>query len=184
MEISNVSDSESANRDGSQNLTDGPDTSSFTSFLYSFLSSSDSKDNVNSDGQNDPRSRADVPPSDSTMKENSVKKSLFSRGRQTLGRAINQAARITRFQSQEPKDETEMKLDDGHGSRLSDVQMRHVKPEEEEHTSLIDLPEPSEPSALLSEKMRNILYASLPALIHGRKWMLLYRYVEMKIYLV
>ncbi|KAI9117045.1 hypothetical protein K1719_012044 [Acacia pycnantha] len=174
VDISDLSDSESANRDGSQNLTDGPDTSSFTSFLYSFLSSSDSRDNVNSDGQNDTRSRADVPPLDSTMKENSGKKSLFSRGRQTLGRAINQAARITRFRSQEPKDETEMKLDDGHGSGLSDIEMKHVKPEEEEHTSLIDLPEPSEPSALLSEKMRNILYASLPALFHGRKWMLLY----------
>ncbi|XP_028755152.1 oxidation resistance protein 1-like [Neltuma alba] len=172
-DISNVSDSESTNRDGGEKLTDGPDTSSFSAFLYSFLSSSDSRDNVNPDGQNDTRSRTDMPPSDSAMKENTGKRSLFSRGKQSVGRAINQAARITGFRSQERKDETEMKLDDGHGSGLSGVEMRHIKPEEE-HTSLIDLPEASEPSALLSEKMRNILYASLPALIHGRKWMLLY----------
>ncbi|XP_054805402.1 uncharacterized protein LOC129308350 [Prosopis cineraria] len=172
-DISNVPDLESTNRDGNQNLTDGPDTSSFTAFLYSFLSSSDSGDNANSDRQNDTRSRTDTPPSDSAMKENSGKKSLFSRGKQSLGRAINQATRITGLRSQERKDETEVKLDNGRGSNLSGVEMRHIKPEEAT-ISLIDLPEASEPSVLLSEKMRNVLYASLPALIHGRKWMLLY----------
>ncbi|KHN14549.1 Oxidation resistance protein 1 [Glycine soja] len=36
------------------------------------------------------------------------------------------------------------------------------------------LPEISEPSMLVSEDVRNVVYASLPALIHGRKWLMLY----------
>ncbi|XP_054784225.1 uncharacterized protein LOC129291098 isoform X2 [Prosopis cineraria] len=173
VDISNVTVLESTYRGGSQNLFDGPDTSSFSAFLYSFLSSSDSGDNANSDGQNDNKSGTDIPPSDSAMKENSGKKSLLSRGKQSLRGAINQAARITRFRTQEHTDDVEMKLDGRHGSQLSGVEMRLVEPKKE-HVPSDDLPEISEPSVLLSEKTRNVLYASLPALIHGRKWMLLY----------
>ncbi|XP_028779798.1 oxidation resistance protein 1 [Neltuma alba] len=174
VDTSNVTDLESTNRDSNQNLFDGPDTSSFSAFLYSFLSSSYSGDNANSDGQNDHKSGTDMPPPDSAMKENSSgKKSLLSRGKQSLGRVINQAARITRFRSQERKVDVETKLDDGHGSQLAGVEMSHTEPKEEQ-ISLDGLSETSEPSVLLSEKIRNVLYASLPALIHGRKWMLLY----------
>lgn len=182
MGKSTVSDSESPSREGGQNLFDGPDTSSFTAFLYSFLSSPDSGNNENSDGQNDNKTEPDIPPSGSTMKENMGKKSLFSRGKQSLGRVINQAVRISGFRYRERKDDFEMKLDDGHGPKLSGVEMRHIQPIEEP-MPLVDLPEISEPSMLLSEKIRNVLYASLPALIHGRKWMLLYRYVRIKIYM-
>ncbi|KAF7839955.1 oxidation resistance protein 1 [Senna tora] len=146
-----VSDSESASREGGQKLIDGPDTSSFTAFLYSFLASSDSGDNANSDRQNDNKN------------ENSGKKSLFSRGKQSLGRAISQAVRISGLRHQERKDDFEKKF----------VEMRHIQPVEEP-MPLVDLPEISEPSVLLSEKTRTVLYTSLPALIHGRKWMLLY----------
>ncbi|KAI9093897.1 hypothetical protein K1719_026895 [Acacia pycnantha] len=173
VDVSNVTDLEPTNRDGDQNLFDGPDTSSFSAFLYSFLASSDSGDNSNSDGPNDNKSGTDIPPSDSAMKENSGKKSLLSRSKQSLGRAINHAARLARFRSQERKVDVETELDDERGSQLANIEMRHIEPKEE-HISLDDLPEISEPSVLLSEKIRNVLYASLPALIHGRKWMLLY----------
>ena len=50
------------------------------------------------------------------------------------------------------------------------------------------LPQISEPSMLVSEGVRNAVYASLPALIRGRKWFMLYRYIclsmKMKIHLL
>lgn len=172
MDVSNVTDLELTDGDDNNDLFDGPDTSSFSAFLYSFLASSESGDNVNSDGKNDNESGIDVSTSESAMKENSGKRSFLSRGKISLGRAINNAARIARFRAQERKNDVETKLDDGDGSDLAE--RRHIE-SEEEHLSLDDLPEISEPSVLLSEKTRNVLYSSLPALIHGRKWMLLYR---------
>ncbi|KAK7358979.1 hypothetical protein VNO77_00922 [Canavalia gladiata] len=149
---------------GDDDLINGPDTSSFTAFLYSLLSSSDSGDNVaESDGKND-ESAGD----DSFMKENLVvKRSLFSRGKQSLGRAIHQAARMGGFRSRDNNLET--KLDEGRG-----VEMKCIQPVKEPLAVADHLPEISEPSMLISDNLSNAVYASLPSLIHGRKWLLLY----------
>lgn len=161
---------------GSEDLVEGPDTSSFTAFLYSLLSSSDSGDNnAYSDVQNDDASTAaaggDGPSSDSAMKENLVvKRSLFSKSKQSLGRAVYQAAKMGGFSLQDRRDDFES---DGHG-----VEMSHIQPVKEKPVvvPLVDhLPEISEPSMLISDGLRNAVYASLPALIHGRKWIMLYR---------
>lgn len=160
-------------------LADGPDTSSFTAFLYSFLSSSDPGDNANSHAQSDDRKGAAPdhnPLPDSLLKENVARKSLFSKSKQSLGRAIR---KIGGFRYHDRRDNLEMKLDDGSGSKVSGVvEMRRIEPVQDSVTApLDDLPEISEPSVLLSDSMRNVLYVSLPPLIHGRKWLLLYRYV-------
>ncbi|KAG2406789.1 uncharacterized protein HKW66_Vig0060460 [Vigna angularis] len=157
-------------------LADGPDTSSFTAFLYSFLSSSDPGDNANSHAQSDDRKGAAPdhnPLPDSLLKENVGRKSLFSKSKQSLGRAIR---KIGGFRYHDRRDNLEMKLDDGSGSKVSGVvEMRRIEPVQESVTvPLDDLPEISEPSVLLSDSMRNVLYVSLPPLIHGRKWLLLY----------
>lgn len=160
-------------------LVDGPDTSSFTAFLYSFLSSSVSGDNnASPHGQNDDIAAADSPlPDSSSMKQNGGKKSLLSRSKQSLGKAIRRAVKIGGFRYHDRKDNFEMKDGDGHGSGFADVEMEHIDPVKESvPVPLVDLPEISEPSVLLSDSTRNVLYASLPALIHGRKWLLLYRY--------
>ncbi|XP_015943970.1 uncharacterized protein LOC107469102 [Arachis duranensis] len=160
----------------SNDLVDGPDTSSFSAFLYSFLSSSDAGgDNARVHGQSDGNNS--LP--DSSLKENNGgKKSLFSRSKQSLGRVIRQAARIGGFRHQGRKDNnSEMNSDCLNGSGLNGVEMNHlstVKGKESESVSLVDMPEISEPSMLLSDAMRSTLYASLPALVHGRKWLLLY----------
>lgn len=146
--------------EGSHDLVEGPDTSSFTAFLYSFLSSSGSgeKDDVIAAADDD---------TDETMKDNVVvKKGLLSRGKQSLGRAIYKAARMGGFR----RDNLE---NDGHGG----VEMKHIQPVKEPvvPVSLVNhLPQISEPSMLISDAVRNTVYASLPALIHGRKWLLLY----------
>ncbi|XP_057737827.1 uncharacterized protein LOC130955067 [Arachis stenosperma] len=169
--------------EGSNDLVDGPDTSSFSAFLYSFLSSSDAGgDNAKVHGQSDGKGASgdgnnSLP--DSSLKENNGgKKSLFSRSKQSLGRVIRQAARIGGFRHQGRKDNnSEMNSDCLNGSGLNGVEMNHlstVKGKESESVSLVDMPEISEPSMLLSDAMRSTLYASLPALVHGRKWLLLY----------
>ncbi|XP_052114506.1 uncharacterized protein LOC107481542 [Arachis duranensis] len=131
------SESRGSESEGIRDLVDGPDTSSFAAFLYSFLSSSDSDDHADPDGQvhHDIITVADDPLSDLAMKENVVlKKSL-------LFTAIHQ------------------------------IQLVENQPK----TDLVDEPpETSEPSMLISAAVRNAMYASLPSLVQGRKWMLLY----------
>lgn len=161
----------------SGDLDNGPDTSSFTAFLYSLLSSESGNDG-NSDLQNEHQTQLGEPVVSDTIKaENAGKKKMFSRGKQSLGRAIYQVARIGgyRSQSSERRGNSDMKLDDEDGSELVGVEMRSMQLQtDSEDEPRVDVPDTSEPSLLLSEKLRCALYASLPALVQGRQWVLLY----------
>ncbi|XP_020233297.1 uncharacterized protein LOC109813513 isoform X2 [Cajanus cajan] len=137
------------------NSIDGPDTSSFTAFLYSLLSSSDSGVEKNDD---------EVAGDDSA-----VKTSLFSRGKHSLGRAIQQAALMGAFRVRDTNrnnNYTDTKFNEG-------IQMKCLV---RDPVPVVDhyQPQISEPSMLVSDGMRDAVYASLPGLVHGRKWMLLY----------
>ncbi|OAY35843.1 oxidation resistance protein 1 [Manihot esculenta] len=163
---------ESITEEDNRDLVDGPDTSSFTAFLYSLLSSSDTGDNTNADEKNDNTAEVIDQPSENVRKESGKRKGLLSRGKQSL-RTIYQAARIGGFRSQERKGESDMKLADETDDNFDGLEMKHMQ-NEKEPVELEDLPGSSEPSMLLSEKARSALYASLPALVQGRKWLLLY----------
>ncbi|KAI5669886.1 hypothetical protein M9H77_19739 [Catharanthus roseus] len=151
---------------------DGPDTSSFTAFLFSLLSSSE--DGGNSDKKNDYEDdlteESDVP----VLRDSGRRKSLFSRGKQSLGRVIHQAAKLGGFRSQAShKVNSDMVIDSASNSHVSEEVMKPVQPLEEPMPSK-DPPEVSEPSLLLSEKTRTVLYAAMPVIVQGRKWLLLY----------
>ncbi|CAK9163244.1 unnamed protein product [Ilex paraguariensis] len=160
---------ESISEDDYGDLVDGPDTSSFTAFLYSLLSSSESGSKSNFEGLNEYQADSQLT-SEVIMKENSGKKSLFSRGKQSLGRAIYQAARLGGYRHQaSAKGSSDMMLDDSNNSKFSEdegIDMQTLN----EPVPLDNLPETSEPSLLLSEKTRGALYDALPALAQGRKW--------------
>ncbi|KAK4791620.1 hypothetical protein SAY86_032033 [Trapa natans] len=173
----NVSDSKEVKQDSIEedhlkNIPDGPDTSSFTAFLYSLLSSSEPVDDLNDEDQTDTDDRLDPEEvsSDPTMRGPGDKKSLLSRGRQSLGRAFT---KIVGSRNQEWSNSDEKIGQDSNEDTFSGVEMssfmNSVEPE-----AMITLPGISEPSLLLSEKLRSSLYASLPALVQGRKWFLLY----------
>lgn len=167
---------ESISEDGSGDLVDGPDTSSFTAFLYSFLASAESGDNPNSDEQGDEKVEQGHSTSDSVMKENGGRRSLFSKGKQTLGRVVYQAARISGYRNHERRGDSDLKIDGDNGANDANsdgVEMRHIQ-KINEPDALSDIPDVSEPSMLLSVNTRTALYASLPALVQGRKWLLLY----------
>ncbi|KAK9271838.1 hypothetical protein L1049_002203 [Liquidambar formosana] len=166
---------ESITEKGSEDLTDGPDTSSFSAFLYSLLASSEPGSNSNSDGQNEHQAELVEQGSDTVIKDSGGKKSLFSKGKQSLGKVIYQVARISVYRSQgsERKGNSDMKIDNGDDSKLVGIQMRPMQTESEPGLC-VDLPDISEPSLLLSEKTRTALYLALPALVQGRKWVLLY----------
>uniref|UniRef100_A0A6N2NKS4 Oxidation resistance protein 1 n=1 Tax=Salix viminalis TaxID=40686 RepID=A0A6N2NKS4_SALVM len=150
-----------------------PDTSSFTAFLYSLLSSSESGNNPKLDEQNDHSAQMGDQLSENVAKVSGMKKGLFSTGKQTL-RSIYQATRIGGYRSQESKGNSDLKnsdeIDDFGGLEAKSMLKRNMK----EPVALGRLPGISEPSMLLSEKERSILYVSLPAVVQGRKWLLLY----------
>lgn len=161
-------------KDSSGDSVDGPDTSSFTAFLYSLVASSESQTNSKCDGENMSLEDQFKPSSEPTTKENGRKKSLFSRGKQSLGKAFYQAAKLSGFRNQGPKGSSVMVTDDGSNFKASqdeDTQMNTSK----DTLALENLPETSQPSLLLSEKTRSVLHAALPVTIQGLKWVLLYR---------
>jgi hypothetical protein len=97
------------------------------------------------------------------------KSGLISRGKHSIGKIINKAARMSGFkQSAEPKIGREVAT---HAEPVAPVLELE---EPKEVSSLNNLPVMSEPSVLLSEMMRSILYSSLPILSQGRSWVLLY----------
>ncbi|KAF5737987.1 hypothetical protein HS088_TW13G00880 [Tripterygium wilfordii] len=161
---------EPVDEEDSEDLGDGPDTSSFPAFLYSLWSTSD----ANSDEKNDSQAEMGGSPSDPVIKESGKKKSLFSRGKQSL-RTLYQAARISGYRNQERKtdSDSDVEPDEKSDDNLDGLEMRDIS-KMKESTPLADLPDISEPSLLISEKTRGVLYASLPVLVQGRKWLLLY----------
>ncbi|KAJ6682618.1 NUCLEOLAR PROTEIN 7/ESTROGEN RECEPTOR COACTIVATOR-RELATED [Salix koriyanagi] len=153
-------------------LAGEPDTSSFTAFLFSLLSSSESGNNAKLDKQNDNSDQMDGQLSGNVAKESGTKKGSHSRAKQSL-RAIYEATRIGRYQSQEHEENSDLKIAGADDS--DEVEMKSMlKQNMKEPVALGDLPDISEPSLLLSEKTRGTLYDSLPALVQGRKWLLLY----------
>ncbi|GMI67674.1 oxidation resistance 1 [Hibiscus trionum] len=167
----NQPETESISKEEDVDLIDGPDTSSFTAFLYSLLSSSESGHNLNQDEQNDNQEEVGDS-SENKMKENVRRKSLLSRGKKSL-RALYQATRIIGNKNQDKGDDSDVRSDDEGDAKFDGLEMRHIQNVKEPLASG-DLPETSEPSLLLTEKTRNALYESLPAIVHGRKWLLLY----------
>ncbi|KAM0038805.1 putative TLDc domain-containing protein [Helianthus debilis subsp. tardiflorus] len=159
-------------------LEDGPDTSSFTAFLYSFLSPGRSEENeheyVNwNESQSVAVNKSDPPSTNVLVKENSGKKGIFSRGKQSIGKALTQAARYGtgyRFHSS-GKVNSESKVDDG---KETGSQLGANEGVLEQNPSGPKLPNMSEPSQLMTEDTRAALYVALPVLSQGKKWVLLY----------
>lgn len=155
-------------------LVDGPDTSSFTAFLYSFLSPGRSGNESEYAGWNE--NINDAPSTNVLLKENSVKKGLFSRGKQSLGKALSQAARFGGYRSHASgKVNTESKIDDTKETISqfgTDLGVPVGSPSEPFPCD--KLPKLSEPSQLMTEDTRSALYVALPSLSQGKKWVLLY----------
>lgn len=151
----------------SEEETEGPDTSSFTAFLYSLLSSD------NSEEKNGNQEEVVDEPPKIVLKENGGKKSLFSRGKNSL-KAIYQATRFTGYRNQGNRVDYDAKTEDKDGADFDEHEMKSID-DAKEPVVLLELPGASEPSLLMNEKTRYVLYASLPRIVHGRKWLLLYR---------
>lgn len=164
-----------------------PDTSSFTAFLYSLLKDDyfavESEDGQQSksaavaeehEHEAEPEPLAE-PENVKVVRESGVKRGLFSRGKQSLGRAMNYATRLALFRSQasQRKPSSPTSNDDDNYSKDDGADMKPVE-SNNEALLMVDLPDMTEPSALLSMKTRIKLYASLPALVRGKKWVLLY----------
>ncbi|KAL7613398.1 hypothetical protein Lser_V15G06775 [Lactuca serriola] len=160
-------------------LVDGPDTSSFTAFLYSFLSPGRSENESEYSEWNDNQvvtSYRNDTSSPNVSKENNGKKGLFSKGKQSLGKALSQAARFSGYRSHASgKVNTESKIDDMRETS-SQFDTNDGVPVQNVIASFPSdkLPKMSEPSQLMTENTRSDLYVALPVLSQGKKWVLLY----------
>ncbi|XP_059308095.1 uncharacterized protein LOC132059491 [Lycium ferocissimum] len=162
---------ESNAAEDAKDLVDGPDTSSFTAFLYSLLSTSGSGGKSNTNGECNKQDDHTESIPELTMKEPSRKKRIFSRGKQSLGKALHQVARLGGFRNQgSAKGSSEVVG----GSNSKVCEDNQIPSEDMNQKLLNNLPETSEPSVLLSEKARIALYAALPVLVQDRKWVMLY----------
>jgi hypothetical protein len=162
-------DSEDDN-DSEQNsdIPDGPDTSSFRAFMISFLSPSSSF-NASMEIIPEQNEETGYPALTPVGKASKGKTGLLSRGKHSIGKIINKAARMSGFkQNPEPKIGKEVV---NHAEPVTPVLELE---EPKEVNSLNNLPVMSEPSVLLSEMMQSIIYSSLPILAQGRSWVLLY----------
>ena len=98
------------------------------------------------------------------------KTGLLSRGKHSIGKIINKAAKMSGF-----KQNSEPKIDKEVVNHAESVAPALELEGPNEVNSLTNMPVMSEPSVLLSETMRSTLYSSLPILAQGRSWVLLYR---------
>ncbi|KAJ3695810.1 hypothetical protein LUZ60_001187 [Juncus effusus] len=146
----------------------GPDTSSFKAFLISLLSPDSQAEHMEKN-LNFPQPEPENPASTSESKENKGKKSLISRGKQSVGKLLTKAARIGGFKHESKPD----------GHTVSHTEVAAPDPQPELHPVKVELKEDttplmSEQSLLMSADMRTALYSSLPILVQGRHWVLLY----------
>ncbi|XP_006647916.1 nuclear receptor coactivator 7-like [Oryza brachyantha] len=169
-EVDKCEEKSEDDKDSEQNsdIPDGPDTSSFRAFLISFLSpSGSSKDSMevipDQDGE------LGYPTLMPMAKSKKGKSGLLSRGKHSIGKIINKAARIGGF-----KQNVEPKIDREVVDHVESVSPVLELEESKEVASFINLPAMSEPSVLLSEVTRSNLYASFPVLAKGMNWVLLY----------
>lgn len=154
---------------------DEPDTSSFSAFLGSLLSSHPKDKQPNQVQQEEEEAESSDTSSSSsvnTMKETTTsvaKKSLLSKYKQHF-KNFYQAVKLSK--DRKGVNTAEVKTDDDDGLEMKQMQDKH-----ETATTVVQaiiIPETSEPSLLLTDQSRRSLYSSLPALVQGRKWILLY----------
>ncbi|CAN1224748.1 Oxidation resistance protein 1 [Linum perenne] len=164
---------DSITEEDNEDSANGPDTSSFKAFLYSLLSASEPGDKADIDAQDRNQAEMGDQLSHSEVKENGgAKKGLLSKGKQSL-KTIYQFTRISGGRGQERKGDSNSKLANEDPRKFDGLEMKDM-PSGKEPSVLEVLPDISEPSLLLSEKSRTVLYASLPALVKEKKWLLLY----------
>ncbi|KAL0739609.1 hypothetical protein Bca4012_015819 [Brassica carinata] len=167
-----------------EDSVDEPDTSSFSAFLGSLLSSDPKDKQTNQDQEEEEEEEEEAETSSDTssssssagtMKETTTttvsKKSLLSKYKQHL-KNFYQAVKF----SKDRKGIAEVnKTDDD--EEYDGLEMKQMQNKEEATTVAVQaivIPDISEPSLLLTDQSRRSLYTSLPALVQGRKWILLY----------
>uniref|UniRef100_A0A0D9WNE4 TLDc domain-containing protein n=1 Tax=Leersia perrieri TaxID=77586 RepID=A0A0D9WNE4_9ORYZ len=163
----NIFDDDDGDSVENSEITNGPDTSSFRAFLMSFMSASNSS-NDSMEIIPEQNMNVEYPTLTPVGKGSNGRKGLLSRGKHSIGKIINKAGRIGGFR-QKPS----YSIDDETVQAESGTPGLELKGSKES-SSHDRLPAMSEPSMLLSETMRTALYTSLPVLVQGRNWMLVY----------
>eukprot|EP01018_Ginkgo_biloba_P035029 Gb_27847 [translate_table: standard] len=157
----------------------GPDTSSFTAFLFSLLSCSEAGVRCADDhGRNDENyiemNEPNAIPSASRGRIMGRRKQKIAMAKHSSSKTAHQGRSTSRFEAQcSGQEKGHVGSDDEGDWQL--VTEHDLKSEKGlESMPQVMLPEMSEPSLLLSECLRSFLYSTLPTLAQGRTWVLLY----------
>ncbi|XP_062233330.1 uncharacterized protein LOC133930653 [Phragmites australis] len=154
--------------DKNSEIPNGPDTSSFRAFLMSFVSSpNSSKDSIETISEHN--LNVEYPTLTPVGKASSGRKGLLSRGKHSIGKIMCKAGRLSNF-IQKPTHSIDGEILGQTESVAPGLELKGSK----ESALHDELPAMSEPSMLLSERMRAILYTYLPVLVQGKNWMLVY----------
>jgi hypothetical protein len=102
-------------------------------------------------------------------KASSGRKGLLSRGKHSIGKIMSKAGRLSNFR-QKPTHSINGEIIDQTESVVPGSELKRPR-----ESACDELPAMSEPSILLAEKMQADLYSSLPILVQGKNWMLVYR---------
>lgn len=156
---------------GSSDQAGGPDTTSFMSFIYSFLTCSEASVRRAEDGEKD---ECNI----EMNEQYSTKGSVGSRKRQSAKSKCSSGKKHYQGRNSPQSSNQE----DAHGAGNGDEGDWHfltdhdIKSEKGSHKSIQQdmLLEMSEPSLLLSKHFSSYLCSELPTLAQGRKWVLLY----------
>lgn len=159
---------------GSSDQAGGPDTTSFMSFLYSFLSCSEAsiRRAEDSEGKDECNIEMNEQYSTKGTRIAGSRKRQSTKSKSSSGKKHYQGRSSPQNSNQE----------DANGAGNGDEGDQHVvtdhdiKSEKDFHKSVQQdmLMEMSEPSLLLSRHFSNYLCSELPTLAQGRKWVLLY----------
>jgi hypothetical protein len=101
-------------------------------------------------------------------KASSGRKGLLNRGKHSIGKIIGKVGRFN-FR-QKPTNNINGEIIDQTESVAPGLELKGSR-----ESAYDKLPAMSEPSMLLSEKMQSVLNSSLPVLVQGKNWMLVYR---------
>ncbi|KAK3131991.1 hypothetical protein QOZ80_6AG0514290 [Eleusine coracana subsp. coracana] len=154
--------------DKDSNIPNGPDTSSFRAFLLSFMSSSCSSEDSMETVPEQNLDFIEYPTLTPVGKTSSGRKGLLCRGKHSIGKIMSKAGRLGNFR-QKPTHSINGEIVGQTESVAPGSELKGSK-----ESAYDKLPAMSEPSMLLSEKMQTVLYSSLPVLVQGKSWMLVY----------
>lgn len=154
---------------------DGPDTSSFTAFLFSLFKCTKECDQCTDDDEGK-HVEMDEIHSMKGPKNVGSRKHRNAKAKHSLGKSVNPITSTSKYEHQNSSQDPGEHVGNNHEADWQLVTENDLKSEVGLCESMQEgmFPEMTEPSFLLSKSFSSLLSSALPTVAQGQKWMLLY----------